>query len=247
VAVAEPAAPLLQVEGVSKRFGGLKAVDGVSLSLGADQIVAIVGPNGAGKTTLFNLLTGQLRPSAGDVRLRGRSVVRLPAHRRARQGLGRTFQIVHPLRSLTVLENVMVGAFAAHRRRRAAERRARTVLDELELSHRSDALAGGLSLPERKRLEMARAVAGNPVVLLLDEVMAGLNPVESERAVQLVRTLNRRGLAILLIEHDLKVVRSLAEHVLVLDHGAPIAEGAPHEVLEDPKVVAAYLGSKRRP
>jgi branched-chain amino acid transport system ATP-binding protein len=246
VAVAETHAPLLAVEGVSRHFGGLKAVDGVSLALEPGEVVAVIGPNGAGKTTLFNLLTGQLRPTKGDVRLRGTSIARMPVHQRARRGLGRTFQIVRPLRSLTVLENVMVGAFAAHRGRRAAERRAQAVLEELELSHRADALASGLSLPERKRLEMARALAGDPVVLLLDEVMAGLNAVESERAVEIVRRLNRTGLTVLLIEHDLKVVRALAERVLVLDHGAPIAEGPPERVLEHPDVVAAYLGVKRR-
>ena len=245
MAVANTHTPLLAVETLSRHFGGLKAVDGVSLALYPGEVVAVVGPNGAGKTTLFNLLTGQLRPTTGDVRFQGSSIARLPVHQRARRGLGRTFQIVRPLRSLTVLENVMVGAFAAHRRRRDAERRAQAVLEEVELSHRADALAGGLSLPERKRLEVARAVAGDPVVLLLDEVMAGLNPVESGHAVEIVRRLNRRGLTVLLIEHDLKVVRALAGRVLVLDHGAPIAEGSPERVLEHPDVVAAYLGAKR--
>jgi branched-chain amino acid transport system ATP-binding protein len=244
VAVTELDRALLDIDHVSRRFGGLKAVDDVSLAIHPGEVVAVVGPNGAGKTTLFNLLTGQLRPTAGDVRFKGDSINRLPVHKRARRGLGRTFQIVHPLRSLTVLENVMVGAFAAQRTRRAAERRAQAVLEELELSHRSAALAGGLSLPERKRLEMARALAGDPEILLLDEVMAGLNPAESERAVEIVRRLNRQGLTILIIEHDLKVVRALAERVLVLDHGAPIAHGAPESVLKDPQVVAAYLGVK---
>jgi len=244
VAAAETDGVLLQIDHVSRRFGGLKAVDDVSLAIHRGEVVALIGPNGAGKTTLFNLLTGQLRPSSGDVRFMGESINRLPVHQRARRGLGRTFQVVHPLRSLTVLENVMVGAFAAQRTRRAAERRAQAVLEDLELSHRYDALAGGLSLPERKRLEMARALAGDPEILLLDEVMAGLNPTESERAVEIVRRLNRQGLTVLIIEHDLKVVRALAERVLVLDHGAPIAHGAPQEVLQDPQVVAAYLGVK---
>jgi branched-chain amino acid transport system ATP-binding protein len=244
VAATETDGLLLEIDRVSRRFGGLKAVDGVSLAIRRGEVVALIGPNGAGKTTLFNLLTGQLRPSLGDVRFKGESINRLAVHQRARRGLGRTFQVVHPLRSLTVLENVMVGAFAAQRTRRAAERRAQAVLEDLELSHRSDALAGGLSLPERKRLEMARALAGDPEILLLDEVMAGLNPTESERAVDIVRRLNRQGLTVLIIEHDLKVVRALAERVLVLDHGAPIAHGLPQAVLQDPQVVAAYLGVK---
>lgn len=176
----------------------------------------------------------------------GRQVGRLAPHQRARLGLGRTFQIVHTIRSLSVLENVMIGAFAAYPRRRLAERRAVEVLEKVELSHRSTVSAGALTLADRKRLEVARAVAGDTRLLLLDEVMAGLNPTEAERAVQMVKRLNVEGLAVLLIEHNLKVVRALASRVLVLDHGVPIAAGGPEEVLRDPAVVEAYLGVRKQ-
>lgn len=241
------ATPLLEVDSVTQAFGGLKAVDDVSLQVRPGELVSIVGPNGAGKTTLFNILAGQLRPTRGDVRFAGRVITRKPPYERARMGIGRTFQIVRPLHSLTVLENVMVGAFASTRRRLATQRRAAEVLERLELAHRADTPASALTLAERKRLEMARALAAEPQVLLLDEVMAGLNPVETDRAVEIIRGLNRDGLTILLIEHNLKVVRALAERVLVLDHGAQIAHGLPDEVLSDPAVVAAYLGVKHAP
>jgi branched-chain amino acid transport system ATP-binding protein len=245
MAAAETDGVLLEIDRVSRRFGGLKAVDDVSLAIRRGEVVALIGPNGAGKTTLFNLLTGQLRPSSGDVRFMGESINRLPVHQRARRGLGRTFQVVHPLRSLTVLENVMVGAFAAQRTRRAAERRAQAVLEDLELSHRYDALAGGLSRPERKRLEMARALAGDPEILLLDEVMAGLRPTETDRMVAIFRKLNAEtGLTILLIEHVMRAVMALSRHIVVVNYGKVIAEGAPEAVTRDPDVLACYLGEE---
>ena len=236
---------LLHVAGVSRRFGGLLAVDAVDLDVRRGEVVAVVGPNGAGKTTLFNLLTGQLRPSSGAVWFGGREITRLPAHRRARLGIGRTFQIVRPFPSLTVADNVLVGGLARERTGRAARARAAAVLERVVLAHLAEVTAAQLTLAQRKRLEVARALAGSPSLLLLDEVMAGLNPAEIERAISLVRGLAEDGLTVLLIEHNLRVVRSLAVRVAVLDHGVRIAEGAPDDVLADAAVVEAYIGRRR--
>ncbi|MGH2949443.1 MAG: ABC transporter ATP-binding protein [Solirubrobacteraceae bacterium] len=238
-------AALLKADGLTRRFGGLTAVDRVSFEVEPGELVSIVGPNGAGKTTLFNLLTGQLRPSEGEVYLREQRITRLRPHQRAGLGMARTFQIVRPLMSLSVRDNAMVGAFLRHRGRRAAERHAMRTLETLGFADRADVPASELTLSERKRLEVARALAGEPQVLLLDEVMAGLNPREAGEAVEIVRRLNAGGLTVLLIEHNLKVVRALAERVIVLDHGATIAAGATEDVLQDPQVVEAYLGARK--
>ncbi|MEO9191769.1 MAG: ABC transporter ATP-binding protein [Acetobacteraceae bacterium] len=237
--------PLLSVHGASKRFVGLLAVDDVSFDVGKGEMVSIIGPNGAGKTTLFNLLTGQLAPSSGEIRFRGEIVNRLGPHKRAQLGMGRTFQIAKPLIHLTVLENAMVGAFARLRALRQAEEKAMLVLEEVGLLDRTRRKAGELTLSERRRLEVARALAMDPELILLDEVMAGLNPSEVTRAIDLYRQLNARGLTFLVIEHNLKVVRAFAERVIVLDHGAMIAEGRAEEILSSPQVVEAYVGRRR--
>ena len=236
---------LLSIRGVSKRFAGLLAVDRVSFDVRAGEMVSVIGPNGAGKTTLFNLLTGQLQPTEGDVRLRGKLINRLGPHRRARLGMGRTFQIAKPLAGLTALENVMVGAFLHCRGLRAAEAKALAVLEEVGLADRARTLASELTLSECRRLEVARALALDPDIILLDEVMAGLNQSEVADAIELCRRLNARGLTFLVIEHNLKVVRAFAERVIVLDHGAMIAEGAAAEILGIKAVVEAYLGRQR--
>lgn len=238
-------APLLEADAVLKRFVGMVAVDKVSLTLMQGDLLGIIGPNGAGKTTLFNLLTGQLRPDSGEVRLRGKQITRLPVHERVRLGLGRTFQVVRPLPDLSVLENTMMGAFMKHRRRADAEEKAHEVLELVGLDTVAKDRAGDLPLARRKRLEVARALATEPAVLLLDEVMAGLNPTEIGQAMDLFRQLHDDGMTLVLIEHNLKVVRSLSRHVLVLDHGAVLAEGTPTQVLEHPDVVRAYLGNRR--
>jgi branched-chain amino acid transport system ATP-binding protein len=238
--------PFLSVQSVGKQFQGLRAVDGVSFDVDRGEIVSIIGPNGAGKTTLFNLLTGQLAPTSGEIRLNGLVLNRLRPDKRAKLGLGRTFQIAKPLIGLTALENAMVGAFLHHPKLREAEQLARAKLDEVGLRDRAHVRAGELTLSERRRLEVARALALEPHIVLLDEVMAGLNPSEVAELISLVRRLNESGLTLLIIEHNLKVVRAFSKRVIVLDHGAKIAEGDAETILGTPEVIEAYLGKRRR-
>ena len=235
----------LSVRGVVKRFGGLTAVNDVTFDLRRGEIVSIIGPNGAGKTTLFNLLTGQLKPTVGEVSLNGNVINALPPDKRARLGLGRTFQIAKPLLTLTALENAMVGSFMHHRRLGDAEAKAHTMLREVGLDHRADVRASQLTLSERRRLEVARALALEPCLILLDEVMAGLNQTEVQDSIDLFRRLNQGGLTFLIIEHNLKVVRAFSERVIVIDRGAKIAEGNADQILTMPEVVTAYLGKRK--
>ncbi len=234
--------PLLVAAGVSKHFLGLRAVDEVSLSVTKGEIVSIIGPNGAGKTTFFNLLTGQLAPTTGDVRLRGNTISSLPPHARAQLGMGRTFQIAKPLIALNALENVMIGAFMRHAALSTARDKAMAVLEKVGLVHHAARRAGDLTLSERRRLEVARALALEPEIVLLDEVMAGLNQSEVGQAIELLQSLHATGLTFLIIEHNLKVVRAFSERVVVLDRGRMIAEGTADQILSSPDVIKAYLG-----
>jgi len=233
---------LLVVNNASKHFMGLKAVDDVSLTVAKGEIVSIIGPNGAGKTTFFNLLTGQLAPTAGVVRLRGQEINRLAPHQRARLGMGRTFQIVKPLIALNALENVLIGAFMRNPKLSDARDKAMAVLQKVGLAHHARRRAGDLTLSERRRLEVARALAMEPEIMLLDEVMAGLNQSEVGQSIDLLKSLHATGLTFLIIEHNLKVVRAFSERVVVLDRGRWIAEGTADQILNSPEVVKAYLG-----
>src|SRR5207249_3764293 len=234
---------MLDVSGLDKSFGGLHAVKNLSFSVGEGEIVGLIGPNGAGKTTVFGLLSGFLHPDGGRVTFRGRSIAGLPPHRINALGLARTFQIVRPFPHLTVLTNVTVGALSRHADPREAARRALAVLGEVGLAAKRDQLAASLTLAERKRLELARALATEPALLLLDEVMAGLNATETERIVDLVGAINRRGVAVLLIEHVMRAVMSLSQRIVVINYGELIATGRPDTVAGDPRVIEAYLGA----
>lgn len=235
---------LLEINGLSKSFRGLKAVQSVTFSVPQAEIFAVIGPNGAGKTTLFNMIAGAFPPDTGTITFAGTRIDGLRPDEVCRLGVGRTFQIVRPFPALTVLDNVLIGALLRQHDTALASRRAREILRQLGLYDKRDSIASSLTLPDRKRLEVARALATDPKLLLLDEVMAGLRPTETDRMVEILRELNRGGLTIVLIEHVMRAVMALAQRVLVLHHGEAIAQGQPAQVVRDPAVIKSYLGTE---
>jgi branched-chain amino acid transport system ATP-binding protein len=240
-----PQAPILELKTVSRVFGGIRAVDNVSLKFYAGEIVGLIGPNGAGKTTLVNLISGFLPVDGGDVIFEGKSITRSKPHRIAQSGIARTFQIVQPFAKMTVLENVMAGAiYAGHCRLRQAREKAIESLEFTKLVHLKDMPASELALANRKRLELAKSLAMNPRILMLDEVNAGLNSSEIDEAISMVQSIAARGITIIVIEHLMRVVAALAQRAVVLHHGAVVSEGPTDQVFRDQRVIEAYLGNK---
>jgi branched-chain amino acid transport system ATP-binding protein len=236
--------PLLTVTDLTKDFGGLRAVSGLSFDAEPGEILGLIGPNGAGKTTVFNLVTGFLRPTAGRILLAGQSVAGLRPHAITRRGLARTFQVVKPFPKLSVRENVTLAAFSHEAARRRAEALAAQVLERVGLQDKLDSLAADLTLGEQKRLEIARALATDPQLLLLDEPMGGLNPREVNAACALVEQIRADGVSVILVEHVMKAIMRISNRIVVIHHGEKIADGPPERVVNDPGVIAAYLGSR---
>ncbi len=239
-------AEALVIRNLSKRFGGLRAVQDLSFSVRDGETVALIGPNGAGKTTSFNLITGYYRPDTGSISAFGRELVGLRPHDICSHGLARTFQVARPFGKMTVLANVMIGAFLRNKNLGIARSRARAAIDFVGLSAKVHTAARELTTIDQRRLEMARALATEPRLLLLDEVMAGLNHAEIDQAVALIGNLSKRGLTIVIVEHVMRAIMAVARHIVVLDHGQKIAEGDPKEVIANAEVIRAYLGTGYR-
>lgn len=236
--------PILSVKDVTKRFGGLVAVNGISFDVGHHEMIGVIGPNGSGKTTMMNMISGASKPSAGSISMNGRRLSEMPAQKIAREGVGRTFQLVRLLPGLNVLENVKAGSVFGHRRRwgRDAEDFAHEMLERVGLDALDDAPVTSLTYIDQKRVELARVLAGEPKILLLDEWLAGLNPTELETGIELVHALRNEGRTVVMVEHVMDAIRSLCDRCIVMASGSKIAEGTPDDVLSDREVIRAYLG-----